>query len=61
MAKINKVYCDRCGKDLNVNYIKMNLTNPIKNQNGYMIYPQIGRIDLCQECFKKLKGFLGRK
>ena len=61
MARINKVYCDKCGKDLTENYIKMNLIGPTKDERGYMIYPQIGRIDLCQECFKKLKGFLGRK
>lgn len=61
MAKINKVCCDKCGKDLTEDYIKMNLISPTKNERGYMIYPSVGRMDLCQECFKKLKTFLGKE
>lgn len=55
MSRINKIYCDKCNKDLDNDYVKMSLSTPAKNENGYAIYPSIGRIDLCQECFKKFK------
>ena len=58
MAKINKVFCDKCNKELTVDYIKLNVVKPTKNHNGYMIYPTEGRIDLCPECFAKFKEFL---
>lgn len=60
MARINKVYCDKCNKDLDNDYIKMALSSPAKDKNGYTIYPSLGRVDLCQKCFKEFKQFLER-
>lgn len=62
MAKLNKVICDKCKQELTKDYVKFTLTMPTKNGNGYMIYPQVGRIDLCDNCFKDFKNnFLKRR
>lgn len=60
MSRVNKVYCDKCNKELTTDYLKLMISCPTKNEHGYVIYPSMGRIDLCQECFKKLKEFLER-
>ena len=62
MARLNKVLCDKCGKELTTDYLKMMISQPTKNQHGYMIYPSMGRADLCRDCFKEFKtNFLGGK
>lgn len=60
MARVNKVYCDKCNKELNEDYFKFMISKPTKNKNGYRIYPTVGRLDLCPSCNKKLNEFLER-
>ena len=60
MGRINKVFCDKCDKDLDIDYYKMMIAKPTKNKNDYTIYPTVGRKDLCEECYQKLKEFLER-
>lgn len=62
MAKINKVICDKCGKELRTDFYKINVTRGNREKEDWAIeYIKENRIDLCSDCYEKFKKFLGEK
>jgi len=61
MSRINKVLCDKCKKELKeTDYLKFSISSTTRTENGYIKNVPMGRMDLCQDCFKKLGEFLER-
>ena len=54
--KINKVLCDKCQKEIDVdNEIRLDLMRKEKNSRGYSLgFKKQKQIDLCEECYKEL-------
>ena len=55
------VACHRCGRDtLNTRVLRFSLVRPAKRPDGKPTTRGCGAIDLCQRCWRTVRGLTGR-